>query len=89
MAKLRAAAFAMVALALIISGCIQVPENNNQTNENENQNIPIAPTTYTTQAECEQTENCECLFVMCDYIPEGKTFEETCGIGFKKGWACR
>jgi hypothetical protein len=23
---------------------------------------------------------------MCDYIPEGKTFEEVCGENFEPGW---
>ena len=40
---------------------------------------------YATEAECEQATGKDCGFVMCDYVPSGKTFEEVCG-GVAKGW---
>ena len=40
---------------------------------------------YATEAECEQAAGRDCGFVMCDYVPPGKTFEEVCG-GVAKGW---
>lgn len=43
--------------------------------------------TYETQNECESTTGKSCTILMCDVVPEGKTFEEACGIGFKTGWA--
>lgn len=42
--------------------------------------------TYRTQEECQQKTGESCNFWMCDVVAEGKTFEETCGKGFKKGW---
>ncbi|OGX07915.1 MAG: hypothetical protein A2Z88_05575 [Omnitrophica WOR_2 bacterium GWA2_47_8] len=44
------------------------------------------PTVFVTQDECEQKTGMQCSYVMCDYIPEGKTFEEVCGKGFQEGW---
>jgi len=44
-----------------------------------------APLSYPTKEACESAEKYQCDFVMCDVIPEGKTFEEMCGKGFKKG----
>ncbi len=41
---------------------------------------------YPTQAECEATSGKDCEQVMCDYIPEGKTIDEVCGKGYKKGY---
>ncbi len=46
-----------------------------------------APVVYETQEECEQKTGKSCGFVMCDYIPKGKTFEEVCGKDFQEGWA--
>jgi hypothetical protein len=43
-------------------------------------------TYYPTQAECETTSGKECQQVMCDYAPEGKTIDEVCGKGYKKGY---
>lgn len=48
-----------------------------------------ADQTFVTKEECEEKTGCKCDFVACDYIPAGKTFEETCGENFKKGWQCR
>jgi hypothetical protein len=56
------------------------PKPATQTN---NQNIE-AP--YASQEECEAKTGKTCGFAMCDVVPEGKTFEETCGKGFKAGW---
>lgn len=43
--------------------------------------------TYETQEECESATGKSCSILMCDVVPEGKTFEEACGQGFKTGWA--
>lgn len=43
-------------------------------------------TYYPTQAECETTSGKDCQQVMCDYAPEGKTIDEVCGKGYKKGY---
>jgi hypothetical protein len=48
--------------------------------------IRTAVETYPTQEECEQVTGKTCSFAMCDYIPDGQTYEEACGRGFKKGW---
>ncbi|MFH1664186.1 MAG: FKBP-type peptidyl-prolyl cis-trans isomerase [archaeon] len=71
--------FVLIALGLILFGCIQ----GNGSDKNAS-----VPAVYSTQEECEEKNDCECNFVMCDYIPEGKTFEEVCGKGFEKGWKC-
>lgn len=42
--------------------------------------------TFLTKEECEKVTETTCSFAMCDYVPEGKTFEEVCGKDFKKGW---
>ncbi|MBI1301183.1 MAG: hypothetical protein GC137_05925 [Alphaproteobacteria bacterium] len=44
------------------------------------------PTIYATREECEQETGSLCSYAMCDYIPKGKTQEEICGDGLKKGW---
>jgi len=41
---------------------------------------------YKTQEECERKTGTFCVFQNCDYIQEGKTFEEVCGKKFQKGW---
>lgn len=41
---------------------------------------------FYSQEECEQKTGKSCDFQTCDFIPSGKTFEETCGKDFKKGW---
>ena len=41
---------------------------------------------YPSQNECEATSGKDCEQVMCDYIPEGKTIDEVCGKGYKKGY---
>ena len=41
---------------------------------------------YSNQEECEHKTGHICAFQMCDYVPEGKTFDEVCGRDFKKGW---
>ena len=41
---------------------------------------------YKTKQECEQQSGKKCNGpLQCDYVPEGKTFEEVCGKGFFKG----
>jgi len=41
---------------------------------------------FRSREECEEETGRECGFIMCDYIPEGKTFEEVCGENFEPGW---
>ncbi|MFH1656355.1 MAG: hypothetical protein ABH956_01110 [Candidatus Nealsonbacteria bacterium] len=51
------------------------------------ENETVNSQTFSTKEECEEKMDCECSFFMCDYVPEGKTFEEVCGeVG--KGWRC-
>jgi hypothetical protein len=45
-----------------------------------------SPVVYSSESECEAATGLKCTFEMCDYVPEGKTFEEACGKNFKKGW---
>ncbi len=52
--------------------------------------IVDAPPSYASEDECKKSTGASaCSFVMCDLIPEGKTFEETCGRGFRPGWQPR
>jgi len=51
--------------------------------------IPKAPLSFPSQEECEKKTGIVCSLVMCDDIPEGKTFEEVCGKGFIEGWQPR
>ena len=39
--------------------------------------------------ECEDATGAPCDFRQCDYVPPGKTFEQICGKGFRKGWVPR
>lgn len=48
--------------------------------------VQDASLSYPSEEECEAATERECGFVMCDVIPEGKTFEEVCGRGFMEGW---
>lgn len=48
-----------------------------------------APQLYLTQEECEGASAQTCELVLCDFIPIGKTFEETCGKNFIKHWEPR
>lgn len=41
---------------------------------------------WPTREECEQATGGKCRFMMCDYIPPGRTYEEMCGPGSGKGW---
>ncbi len=41
---------------------------------------------FDSQEECEKQSGSKCDFVMCDYVPPGKTFEEVCGKNFVPGW---
>jgi len=47
---------------------------------------PQVRKSFATQGECEAETGKKCDFIMCDYVPPGKTFEEVCGKDFKKGW---
>jgi len=44
---------------------------------------------FTSPEECEIATGKQCSFVMCDYVPPGKTFDEVCGKDFQPGWAPR
>ncbi len=77
----------VVILVLAVSGGLLLLNIFGMALVSENADLRVATTTYTTQEECEKTTGQECGLLMCDYVPEGKTFEEVCGIGFKKGWA--
>lgn len=59
------------------------------TTKNTIKDVPAATSslTFDSQKECEEKTGKVCSFQMCDYIPEGKTFDEVCGKGFKEGWA--
>ena len=47
----------------------------------------VLPQSYPTRKECEEKSGLfSCYSDMCDYIPPGKTVEEVCGKGYKKGW---
>jgi len=41
--------------------------------------------TYNSKEECEQKTGRSCDFQMCDYIPQGETYEEVCGKN-PNGW---
>ena|SRR3989344_8871680 len=73
-----------IVIALTVLGTIAYmqfkPKPSSQTND---QNIEIS---YASQDECEAKTGKTCSFYMCDVVPEGKTFEETCGKGFKASW---
>lgn len=43
-------------------------------------------TVYPTREACEQATGRTCQFQQCDYVPSGKTVEEVCGKGLRKGW---
>src|SRR3989338_6417398 len=47
----------------------------------------ISSDTFRSEEECEKATGEVCDFMMCDYIPAGKTFEEVCGKNFESGWA--
>jgi hypothetical protein len=52
--------------------------------------VTDAPVSYASEQECRDATGAgRCSFVMCDLIPAGKTFEETCGRGFHPGWQPR
>jgi hypothetical protein len=50
--------------------------------------IKDAPPSFLTEEMCYQSGCEQCGYAMCDYVPEGKTFEEVCGKNFQKGWQC-
>lgn len=41
---------------------------------------------YATREACEMATHQVCDAVLCDYIPEGMTYEEVCGEGFSPYW---
>lgn len=58
------------------------PDQKNDTVPSQTNDIQA----YSTQEACEQASGKSCSFSMCDYAPEGKTLDEVCGKGPKKGW---
>ena len=59
-----------------------------------NKQAPVSNTqnqqaVFGTQQDCEKTTGKSCAFQNCDYVPGGKTPEETCGKDFKKGWVVK
>jgi peptidylprolyl isomerase len=71
-------AFLFTVTIFVLLGCAQTPIE-----ESDNEQSGI----YSSKEECETAENCECAFVMCDYIPEEMTPEEACPPG-STGWTC-
>ena len=67
--------FVLLIISLFVFGCSS-PE------------VFDAPPSYPTENLCLETGCNQCGFTMCDYVPEGKTFDEVCGKGFAKGWQC-
>lgn len=50
--------------------------------------VPVGPRTvvFADEAVCaDLSESTQCTFIMCDLIPEDKTFEESCGPYFQEG----
>ncbi len=72
----------ILGLILIASGCLKQSIDTNATVNDEEVKL------YLTEEECELTNDCDCVYTMCDLIPENQTFEETCGVDFTKGWQC-
>lgn len=48
--------------------------------------LPI--TVFLNEEACINAGCWSCDFITCDYVPEGKSFEEACGKNFRKGWQC-
>ncbi|MFA4937156.1 MAG: hypothetical protein WC575_02625 [Patescibacteria group bacterium] len=76
---------AVLFILFIAAGCSVLLEKQYQNKESPDA-VRIAPQTYLSQEECEQATGKSCGIAMCDVIPEGKTFEEVCGRGFRSGW---
>ncbi len=66
--------FSLLCVALLFSGCTSAA-------------VKDATQTYPTEEECTEATASKCDFLMCDYVPAAKTYEEVCGRGFKEGWA--
>ena len=73
----------MIVIAVVSLWIVNSKQSDNETNgNNQTNNKPV----YDTKEQCEASSNSECAYAMCDYVPEGKTYEEVCGKNFKKGW---
>lgn len=79
---------AVVASVLIVAGYFAYPPVKKQITKNSQANAPVVEVYYSKE-ECEQKTGKDCLFQACDYIPKGKTVDETCGLNFKKGWVAQ
>lgn len=66
---------------LVLSSVSLVVADTGGTQQKNTQNEPQ----WHSQNECEKATGKECGFVMCDYVPKGKTYDETCGK-VRKGW---
>lgn len=72
----------------IIPQRANAPMINDTSNEQYQEDVDVdrEVAIYSSEEECESETGRNCDFVNCDYIPDGKTFEEVCGVNFKKGW---
>lgn len=50
--------------------------------------MPERPPTvvFLDEGGCSEVTDSDCGFVMCDFVPEGKTLDEVCGPTFQEGW---
>ncbi len=78
---------AWVILAIALAGCIAQVTDAPKTITDKSPVAGDGACSFLTQTECEKDPKCKVSFWMCDYVPEGKTFEEVCPNG-GKGWKC-
>lgn len=69
----------IILVIVIVAGVVLI------VNVGNNSSQTVSLQTYASQIECESATGKECSFSVCDYVPEGKTFEEVCG-GIGKQW---
>jgi hypothetical protein len=82
----RAGMRRFIFIVLMVLAGAQIGAQKSRQYQRSRSNSPPAPVAvYQTQEECEAATGRKCGFVMCDYVPPGKTFEEVCG-GVAKGW---
>ena len=80
--------FFIVLSIILVSGISYLAFRNSQSEPSNTtgESVESDVTFYKTKQECEQQSGKKCSGPQqCDYIPEGKTFEEVCGKGFFKG----
>jgi len=69
---------------MVLAGAQMGAQKSRQYQRSRSKSPPVV-VTYKSQEECEAATGKKCDFMMCDYVPPGKTFEEVCG-GVAKGW---